>query len=104
MAALSDEDKKILLGADFKETEARQDVERGITDESRLAKTREDRAANLVAGAIGVGSVAFIIGLANYFSHGTPYSPVLVTGCIVVVLASAATVAWFTRSRKSGER
>lgn len=39
-------------------------------------------------------------GLANLFSRGTPYNSALVTGCVLVVIASAAMVVWFMRYRK----
>lgn len=95
MADLSDADKKALLGPDYRQAESTRDAQRGITDETRLANSRQEMKTSAVAGATGVGIVAFLIGLANYTSHGTPYNSTLVMGCIVVVLASAATVAWF---------
>lgn len=100
MADLSDADKRTLLGAGYKEAQATRDVQRGVTDETRLAKSRQEVASNLIAVAAGFGVIAFLIGLANYFSRGTPYNPALVIGCLVVVIASAATVAWF-KYRKS---
>ncbi len=101
MADLSDADKRILLGADYKRAEARRDAELGTTDQTRLAQSQKNKAEALVTGAIGIGIVAFVIGFANYFSRGTPYNSKLVIGCIVVVLASAAVVV-FMRSRKAG--
>ena len=104
MADLSDADKKILLGADYKRMDAQRDASRGISDETRLAKSRDDMAADLISVAIGFGIVAFIIGFANYHSAGTPYNASLVIGCAVVVIASAAAVAWFTLQRKKAAR
>jgi hypothetical protein len=102
MAELSDADKKILLGEDWKENQANQDASRGITDTTRSAAEKDKMASNIVTVASGFGIVALIIGIANYFSRGTPYNPALVIGCTIVVLASAATAAWFMRQRKSG--
>lgn len=102
MATLSDADKKVLLGSDHAREEAERDFERGTTHEERLAKSRRDFATNVIGTAAGVGIVAFLIGLANYTSHGTPYNPTLVASCVIVVIASAAVVAWFMRSQRQG--
>jgi hypothetical protein len=100
MAELSDSDKRILLGANYKKEEARRDAERGITDQTRLVQSRKEMSANIIGIALGVGVVAFLIGIANYYSRGTNYSSTLVIGCVVVVMASVATVAWFMQQRK----
>ncbi len=101
MADLSDTDKKALLGADYKRAEAERDASRGVNDQTRLAKSKDDTAANIVSLSIGIGCLAFVIGLANYTSHGTPYNASLVLGCVVVVIDSAAVAAWFTMQRKA---
>lgn len=100
MADLSDADKKILLGANYKQDAAARDAERGVTEESRRAKKLEALATDMIMGGIGVGLIALIIAVTNYNSIGTPYSPTLVTVCMLVVAASAATVIWFIRSRR----
>ncbi|MDP2355470.1 MAG: hypothetical protein Q8M31_05355 [Beijerinckiaceae bacterium] len=102
MAELSDADKKGLLGDDWKRKAAELDASRGITDISRSAAKKEETASNLIKLAMSVGFVAFLIGLANYFSRGTPYNVWLVTGCAVIVIASAAIAVWFWRERRSG--
>ncbi|MDP2358923.1 MAG: hypothetical protein Q8M31_23090 [Beijerinckiaceae bacterium] len=102
MAELSEADKKSLLGEDWKKKAAELDASRGITDVSRSAAQKEEAAANFIKIAIGVGFVASLIGIANYFSRGTPYSAGLVISCAVIVIASAATATWFWRDRKSG--
>lgn len=99
MATLSDADKKALLGSDYKKAEAASDFARGGTHEERLAKSRKALAANVIRTAAGVGIVAFLIGLANYASHGTPYNPALVAICLAVVIGSVAIVAWFMNRR-----
>lgn len=101
MAELSDADKKTLLGADWKKNQASQDAARGITDTTRSSVDKEKMASNIVTAAGGSAIVAFLIGVMNYFSRGTPYNATLVIGCTIVFIASAATVAWFVWLRRS---
>ena len=101
MADLSDADKKALLGADYKRVEAERDASRGVNDQTRLAKSKDDTAANIISIAIGLGILAFVIGLANFYSRGTPYNAGLVIGCTIVVIASAAIATWFMMQRKA---
>lgn len=102
MAELSDSDKRALMGADYKREEARRDAELGITDLTRDAQARENSESNITMAATGIGIVAFLIGLGNYFSRGTPYNPTLVGGCLVVVIASALAVGFMRYRKRNG--
>ncbi|MFN3890369.1 MAG: hypothetical protein ACK4MV_08225 [Beijerinckiaceae bacterium] len=101
MADLSDSDKRAILGAGYKKVQAERDALGGQSDEKRTADRRVRFAADMVSGAIGVGLLAALIGIANFYSRGTPYNASLVVGCVVVILASAATAAWFSRWRRN---
>lgn len=103
MADLSDADKKILLGAEYKQEGARRDAERGITDATRSAKAKEATISNVIMAASGAAFLSFLIGIANFYSRGTPYNATLVTVCAVVFLVSVAAIVWFKRSQKASQ-
>jgi hypothetical protein len=103
MADLSDADKKILLGAGYKQDAARLDAERGITDATRSAKARAETINNLIMVSSGAAFLAFLIGIANFYSRGTPYNATLVTVCSIIFIGSMACIVWLKRSQKQSQ-
>lgn len=101
MAELSDSDKKTLLGAGYKDAQTERDLKTGETDQVRVARARDTMMGNAVMFASGLGIIAFLIGLANFYSRGTPYSPTLVIGCAGVVIACMAVTVGLSWYRKS---
>lgn len=99
MADLSDSDKKILLGSGYKADQAARDAKSGITDATRLAKRKSEIANDLMFGAVGVGVIALIIFVTNFYSVAIPYNANLAIGSAVVVLGSIAVAVWFGKSR-----
>ena len=104
MAELSDADKKVWFGAGYKDQQAQRDLKSGETDQVRAAQARDSMLANSVMTAWGLALIAFLIGLANYYSRGTPYNSKLVIGCLIVVTASVVTALAITRYRRSPAR
>ena len=100
MAELSDADKKILFGDGYKDVQTLRDLKTGDTDQARATKARDIMLANGAMTAAGLGFVAFLIGLANYYSRGTPYSPALVIGCLIVVIACVVIAIGLSHYRK----
>lgn len=100
MADLSDADKRSLMGADYKDKQSAFEKKMGITDETRASKDKASTVSTIIGGSVGLAIVAFLIGLANYYSHGTAYNATLVLACAVIVIASAASAAWLLINRR----
>jgi hypothetical protein len=77
MADLSDADKKILFGENFKEHEKQAQIASGVTDQMKAAQERAAKMDGLAKAAIFFAVVAIMIMFANYFATSFPYSQTL---------------------------
>jgi hypothetical protein len=77
MADLSDADKKILFGENFKELEKQAQIANGVTDQMKAAQERAAKMDGLAKAAIFFAVVAIMIMFANYFATSFPYSQTL---------------------------
>lgn len=97
MAELSDSDKQILLGKDYKAKLLESDRVSGVTDATRAAESKTARLANIRATALGVAAVALLIFGTNFYSVSGPYNSTLSIGSAVVAIASLAIAAYASR-------
>lgn len=97
MANLSDTDKKILFGENYKEHEKQAQIASGITDRMKSAQESAAKVDGLAKAAMFFGVVAILIMLANYFATSFPYNQnlqllaagTLVLSVVVNLLASS---------------
>ncbi|MDP2358167.1 MAG: hypothetical protein Q8M31_19185 [Beijerinckiaceae bacterium] len=100
MAELSDTDKQILLGKDYKAKMLERDTATGVTDATRDAKSKADMLSNIMVTALGVGAVALLIFGTNFYSVSGPYNSTLSIGSAMVAIASIA-IAAYARSKRA---
>lgn len=77
MADLSDADKKILLGENYKEIAKQAQIASGVTDRMKAAQESADKMDGLAKAAIFFAVVAVLILGANYFATSFPYNQTL---------------------------
>lgn len=101
MAELSDSDKRILLGENYKaEAEARR-ASSGVTDAMYASRERDAKYAAIYNASIYIGIVAAVIFGANYFATAFPYSTNLAIFSAVAFLIALAAGFW-ARNRRQG--
>ncbi len=98
MADLSDADKQVLLGKDYKAKLLERDTAAGVTDASRSAKSKADLLSNTMMTSLAVAILALIIFATNFYSVSGPYNSTLSTGSIIVALVSLGIAAYAWRS------
>lgn len=76
-ADLSDADKRILFGENYKELAKQAQLASGITDRMKAAQESADKMDGLAKAAIFFAVVAILILGANYFATTFPYSQTL---------------------------
>ena len=74
MADLSEADKKIMFGENYKELELQAQLASGITDRMKRAQESAGKVDGLAKAAMFFGVVAILIMLANYFATSFPYN------------------------------
>jgi hypothetical protein len=77
MANLSDADKKILFGENYKELEKQAQIAAGVTDSALAAQESAAKMDGLAKAAIFFAVLAILIMFANYFATSFPYSQTL---------------------------
>lgn len=77
MADLSDADKKILFGDNYKELAMQTQIASGVTDRMKAAQESAAKMDGLAKAAIFFAVVATLILGANYFATSFPYSQTL---------------------------
>ena len=77
MANLSDADKKILFGENYKELEKQAQIAAGVTDSAIAAQESAAKMDGLAKAAIFFAVLAILIMFANYFATSFPYSQTL---------------------------
>ena len=90
MAELSDHDKKILLGPNYKALEEQARRDSGLTDKQHLAESKRGKTTGYrMTGAIFAG-LAAIIFVSNHMQASGPYQPNLAWAAAIVGVLSAA--------------
>jgi hypothetical protein len=74
MADLSDTDKKIMFGENYKELELQAQIASGITDRMKSAQESAAKMDGMAKAAMFFGVVSILIMLANYFATSFPYN------------------------------
>jgi hypothetical protein len=77
MADLSDADKKILLGENYKEIAKQAQIASGVTDRMKAAQESAAKMDGLAKAAIFFAVIAVLILGGNYFGTSFPYSQTL---------------------------
>jgi hypothetical protein len=77
MADLSDADKKILLGENYKEIAKQAQIASGVTDRMKAAQESAAKMDGLAKAAIFFAVIAVLILGGNYFATSFPYSQTL---------------------------
>lgn len=77
MADLSDADKKILFGENYKEVAKQAQIASGVTDRMKTAQESAGKMDGLAKAALFFAVIAVLIMFANYFATSFPYSQTL---------------------------
>ncbi|MDB5570090.1 MAG: hypothetical protein JWN93_1273 [Hyphomicrobiales bacterium] len=98
MASLSDSDKRILLGENYREIERQEQAASGISDHTRDATASMAKVEGLAMTCVFFAVVAAIIFSTNWFAVSGPYQPTLaMIAGVTFVVAVVAAVAAFTK-------
>ncbi|MDF2118821.1 hypothetical protein PY365_24955 [Roseiarcaceae bacterium H3SJ34-1] len=87
MAQLSDADKKLLLGENYKEAEKAADLANTKTAQQRVAETLRANCERVRSSALVLSGIAAIIAVTNYMQVSGPYQRPLGIAATSVVLA-----------------
>lgn len=102
MAELSDSDKRILLGENYKEEAEAQRALSGVTDAMYASRERDSKFAAIYNASIYIGIVAAVIFGANYFASAFPYSPSLAWFAAIAVVVAVVAGLW-AKSKRSAD-
>ena len=101
MAELSDSDKRILLGENYKaEAEARR-ASSGVSEAMYASRERDAKFAAIYNASIYIAIVAVVIFGANYFATAFPYSSSLAIFAAVALVIAVAAGFW-ARNKRQG--
>ncbi len=98
MASLSDSDKRILLGENYREIERQEQAASGISDKTRDATATVAKIEGFAMTAVFFTVVSAIIFVTNYYAVSGPYQPTLATmSAVAFVVALVAAVLTFAK-------
>lgn len=104
MAALSEADKRVLLGEDHREFERQRNLESGVTDKMLDERSAIDRLDTIATTAYFIAIVCGLIFISNWFSVATPYEPMMALAFGVITAIALAVGVGATRKRSAYAR
>lgn len=90
MAELSDSDKMILLGKDYKEIERQAQISRGLSESQEIAEARRGKYSTYRTTAAVSAGLAALVFVTNFRQASGPYQPNLGIVAGIAVLLGVA--------------